>query len=299
MTRLHTQFKTTLILIILSSLSATTVFATIVPKMTFQELMDNSSLVFRGRVLATKNLTHTEDSEIPHTEVRFKIHEVLFGELDKKPLILTLPGGQRADKPDGRPGSYVQFIGAPIFTQGATYLVFLKDGDWQFTPVTNWSHGVFRESELNGERILVDQSGHNIQNLDQNGFSKGQRTHPSEQEQFAKSLGFETLDNEENADTYDHSNRATEAVSPNRPKPAQHVLGQLKTKIHNYRTKKTPAQSIRTKGKKRALKSRHLPIDRLHSKPAKNLARDPRPIPKSPAPSSVPVDTLPNKKGNN
>ena len=51
-------------------------------------------------------------------------------------------------------------VGAPVFEKGNAYFVFLRNGDWNITPVTNWYHSFFREVEVKGNTLLLNTGGY-------------------------------------------------------------------------------------------------------------------------------------------
>lgn len=136
-------------------------------RMSAEDLFQKTGLIFVGRVLAVDTAAGGDIDAL--TRVTFRIEKFLGAVPAGEDIELSLPGGHLSD------GSFVEIVGAPQFAIGHTYLVFLRDGPWENTPVTNWSHSVFREEVVDGRSYFVSPSGHCVERFDARGFYPGPR----------------------------------------------------------------------------------------------------------------------------
>lgn len=149
--------------------TASQAFATSVPRMSFDELVDKTALIFIGTVLESDPSQFDEKRNEPVTKVTFLIDETLKGTYSDSQLTLFIPGGVYAD------GSILEYENSPVYVEGNTYLVFVRDGPWYVTPITNWLHSTFREEEVADRRVWVNQFGQAVTAVDDSGFSVGPR----------------------------------------------------------------------------------------------------------------------------
>lgn len=160
-------------------------WATRVPKLATKELFQKTALVFVGTAKAAPEICKGMDG--PCTGVGFTEIEVVAGKLDNRQEIsFALPEGALPD------GTSLKIAGAPDFIPGVRYLVFIRGGDWQLTPVTNWFHSVFREVRLGarGEAVLfADHQGLAITGLNETGFQLGERIAPPHDLQRSSATG--------------------------------------------------------------------------------------------------------------
>lgn len=142
--------------------------ATRVPKMNMKELITKTGLIFIGTVV---NLDRCSQEESPCTRVVFGNLEIINGKAPDKELAFLLPEGMLKD------GSYLRVVGAPTFSKGERYLVFVRSGDWHITPVTNWFHSSFREITIQGlpnVTFFVNYDGRAVKDITESGFVLGQ-----------------------------------------------------------------------------------------------------------------------------
>ena len=88
------------------------------------------------------------------TEVAFEVLEVLAGTAPATQLTFNLPEGQLAGL-----RRFVRIGGTPSFVEGHNYLVFLRNGSWQFSPIVNWKRGVLHETVVDGTKYMTRMNG--------------------------------------------------------------------------------------------------------------------------------------------
>lgn len=170
---------------LLAALSSS-VMAANVPQMTFDELLKNTSIAFRGKVIK-RNPGHYDRSRAePVTRIVFQIDQVLFGATQQQQLEFYIPGGRYPS------GEVLEYDSAPVFNEGSDYLVFVRDGPWSVTPVTNWWHSAFRETTIAGETVMVNQLGQGVTSVGEAGFEVGQQISQSETALIARDEGVST-----------------------------------------------------------------------------------------------------------
>lgn len=170
-------------------LTAPQTMATTVPQMKFDELVDKTALAFIGTVVESDPTQFDEERNEPVTKVTFLVDEVLKGTPSDDELTFFIPGGMYPD------GSYLEYEGSPVFVEDNTYLVFVRDGPWHITPITNWQHSTFRQADVAEQteeaegakkralkkRVWVDQTGRAVTKVDETGFHVGPRVSLPEQ----------------------------------------------------------------------------------------------------------------------
>jgi hypothetical protein len=130
-----------------------------------EQMVADSALIFVGK--ATNVDSSIGAARDPRTRVSFEVEEVVMGSAPGKTFDLELPGGTLPN------GEFLAIAGAPAFSTGETYLVFLRSGDWSVTPVTHWQHGLYRQVEVGGEQYFVNGSGRGIERVGSEGFVAG------------------------------------------------------------------------------------------------------------------------------
>jgi hypothetical protein len=148
--------------------------ATTVPKMGMETLLQKTSIVFLGMVKDVD--PQCEGDKKPCTRVTFVDITVIKGPGKYQELTFFLPEGILED------GTFLKIAGAPHFEPGERYLVFIRNGDWHLTPVTNWFHSVHREVRF-GEKdkkrtFFVDYQGRAVVDVNEKGFKLGERIAP-------------------------------------------------------------------------------------------------------------------------
>lgn len=143
---------------------AATVQATKVPKLSMEQLMARSGLVFVGRVV---EVDPNAGEKEPLTRVTFAPMKVLKGAAQNEKITFYIPGGAFPD------GTFMRVLGSPVFIPEETYLVFVRAGKWHLTPVTNWYHSVFWEVSIGGKRYLASLNGRAVVGVDDSGFKLG------------------------------------------------------------------------------------------------------------------------------
>jgi len=128
-------------------------------------LIDGSGLVFIGEALSVD--TQAGEGREVRTRVQFEVSEVLLGASPGDEFALELPGGTLPS------GEFLAIAGAPAFSPDETYLVFVRNGSWSLTPITQWQHGVYRQVEVDGERYFVNASGRCIERVGDEGIVPG------------------------------------------------------------------------------------------------------------------------------
>ena len=129
-----------------------TASATTVVPPSFEELVDGSTLVFRGRVTAVQSGWSGEGAQ-RHlaTRVTFAVERALKGEVPAT-LMLEFMGGER----DGR---RFEIAGLPKFATGERGVFFVENRDGRLCPLMRLRHGRYRVAQdgANGaERVTRD-----------------------------------------------------------------------------------------------------------------------------------------------
>lgn len=143
--------------------------ATNVPRMSFDDLVDNTALAFVGTVIESDPTHFDEQRNEPATKVTFLIDEVLKGTPSGPEVAFVIPGGEYPN------GEILEYENSPVFLENETYVIFVRDGPWTITPITNWWHSAFRSAEVDGKQVLVNQFGQAVTKIDDEGFSVGPR----------------------------------------------------------------------------------------------------------------------------
>lgn len=129
--------RTLLILLTVWSHAWTPGWATTVRAPSFEELVDGSALVFRGRVESVQNVWSGEDAN-RHlaTRVVFVVETVLKGS-PGGPLTLEFMGGERD-------GKRFDVEGMPRFAVGERGVFFVERSENRFCPIRRLRHGRYR-----------------------------------------------------------------------------------------------------------------------------------------------------------
>ena len=295
--------------------------------MAFDDLVDKTALAFTGTVIESDPTHFDETRQEPVTKVTFLINEVMKGETSDQDLELFLPGGVYPN------GEVLEYENAPVFQDNETYLVFVRGGPWSITPITNWWHSAFREAEVDGKRMLINQFGRAVTKVDGNGFAVGPRVSLPEQTLMSRSRAQRSFDRVQPTDTQLlerntvklRDDDSSEAVVPLRPevftatKPcagcadATTILGSTSEMIH-ARMMVAP-DALASPGAKRSVQpdtgrvmSRARPMIALHADRAKlttslgtftpslNVIASPT---KPSVDESIDVDTFPQEDSEN
>jgi hypothetical protein len=136
--------------LLLYALGAAQVHATVLQELTFEELVTQSQLVFRGVVLRTE--TEAADGLV-YTRVWFRVDEVLRGEAPADEFPLRFVGGTDAS-------SQVEVAGQYLPAVGAHAVWFVRDAyESMVNPLTGWHQGAFPIETAADGRQLLDLSG--------------------------------------------------------------------------------------------------------------------------------------------
>jgi hypothetical protein len=109
---------------------------------TTDELMTEATLIFEGTVVdvshRNSDVLSSDDVEMPHTFVTFKIDRVFKGASEAKDYItLRMQSG-----PDGR-GNTLIIPGIPQFELGDHQIIFVHGNGVRICPVVGWEQGQF------------------------------------------------------------------------------------------------------------------------------------------------------------
>lgn len=132
-------------------LGAAAVHATTVMPPTFEQLVDGSTLIFRGRVTAVETVWQGEGAQRHlNTRVTFTVEKTLKGDAAET-LTLDFMGGQVG-------GRRLEIAGLPRFAEGERGVFFVESRDGLVCPIRRWRHGRYRVAidETGVERIARD-----------------------------------------------------------------------------------------------------------------------------------------------
>ena len=125
--------------------------ATSVLPPSFEELVHQSTLVFRGKVVAVESIwkEHAGKRHLT-TQVRLEVERVLKGDQTAS-LLLTFIGGERD-------GYRMQVLGMPQFVAGDHGVFFVESTSNHFCPLVRLRHGKYRiTTDVDGTaRVLRD-----------------------------------------------------------------------------------------------------------------------------------------------
>jgi hypothetical protein len=179
---MNSRFVGPLVLSLLGLL-APTADASSFRQFTLEELLAASPLIVRATATDVDPLGHEDSEGTPCTVVQLKVLETLKGNPGGTELSFCNSGGITAEGVVSMP------IGLPAFTEGSTYLLFLQPKGWMFTPVVNWSAGMFREVRHENRAVYVSSSGESVVDLLAEGFDLGITVDESEQLRLLKRHG--------------------------------------------------------------------------------------------------------------
>jgi hypothetical protein len=129
--------------------SVSTLHATVLQELTFEQLVTQSQLVFRG--VALRGATETVDGLV-YSRVWFRVDEVLRGEAPDTEFSLRFLGG------DSDTAS-VEVAGQYLPTIGTHAVWFVRDPyDPLVNPLTGWHQGVFPINTTEAGQQLLDLS---------------------------------------------------------------------------------------------------------------------------------------------
>lgn len=141
--------------------------ATYVPKMDTKSLVSGTALVLEGTVSEVD--TAAGDENGPKTRVTFTVDEVVFGDYAGSKMTFELPVGELPD------GTFMMISNSPFFDEGQSYLLFVRDGDWNLTPVTNWNHSYFRKVEQGNVPYFVSETGRGVSQIGETGIDLAEK----------------------------------------------------------------------------------------------------------------------------
>lgn len=128
------------------ALASPATHATVLRELTFDELVAESQLIFRGEVLRTD--TETADGLV-YTRAWFRVDELVAGVAPPADFSLRFVGGDTGTTQVDVAGQYLPAVG-----EQAVWFVRNPD-EPQVNPLTGWQQGVFRvETGADGEQLL-------------------------------------------------------------------------------------------------------------------------------------------------
>ncbi len=136
--------------------------ATSVVPPSFDELVQGSSLVFRGEVTGVRVGVSGEAGERhPATFVTFAVERVLKGAADKS-ITLEFMGGELA-------GRRLLIVGLPRFVPGERGIFFIENQAGRLCPIMRLRHGRYRvvKDAVNGSEHVARDDGSPLRVLDQ------------------------------------------------------------------------------------------------------------------------------------
>lgn len=128
--------RTRLLLALLAGLSGPlAASATTVVPPDFDQLVQSSDYVIRGRVKSLRNEIRVRDGrELPFTQAEIEVKEVIAG-TPPPSVVLTMLGGRTSD------GGQLTIEGVPQFTVGDEDILFVQGNGTNFYPLTAVMHG--------------------------------------------------------------------------------------------------------------------------------------------------------------
>ncbi|MCM2276349.1 MAG: hypothetical protein NDI75_16330 [Candidatus Didemnitutus sp.] len=140
-----------LIFVLLAALAgALAASATTVVPPDFDQLVQSSDYVIRGRVKSLRNEIRMRDGrELPFTQVAIEVKEVIAG-APPAAVVLTMLGGRTSD------GGQLTIEGVPQFTVGDEDVLFVRGNGTNFHPLNAVMHGRYPvkfDKKLNREYI--------------------------------------------------------------------------------------------------------------------------------------------------
>lgn len=135
---------------LLAVLGGTRVQATVLQELSFEELITQSQLIFRGEVL--RSATEATDGLV-YTRLWFRVDEVVRGEAPAPEFSLRFVGGSSGDTQLEVAGQYLPAVGDHA-------VWFVRDAyEAMVNPLTGWHQGAFPIETAADGRQLLDLSG--------------------------------------------------------------------------------------------------------------------------------------------
>jgi len=142
--------RTIALLLLAALFGSSSLHATVLQDLGFEQLVNESQLVFQGTVVRSE--TETAEGLI-HTRVWFSIGAVIRGEAPQGEFSLRFVGGESA-------GTHVEVAGQKIPVPGEHAVWFVRDVyDAMVNPLTGWYQGVFPVETLPDGTQVLDLSG--------------------------------------------------------------------------------------------------------------------------------------------
>lgn len=139
------------LLLLATLLAVAPLHATVLQELEFEDLVQQSQLVFLGTVLRSE--TETGDGLV-HTRVWFSVEEVIAGDAPGDEFSLRFVGGDDGNR-------HVDVAGQYIPAAGLRGIWFVRDPlDHQVNPLTGWQQGAFPVQVQADGTQLLDLSGH-------------------------------------------------------------------------------------------------------------------------------------------
>ena len=137
------------------------VHATSIRQLNLNEVVRSSALIFSGEVIASKAAWNESRSRIK-TKVRFRIDQIIKGELATQELELSFAGGT-VDAVEQR----VQAMVYPKLGEKGVF--FVSDTErTMVNPLVGWTQGHFKEVIIGGQARMVTASGQAVMGLNLN-----------------------------------------------------------------------------------------------------------------------------------
>lgn len=151
---------------------AAPVHATTVLYQNFDDLVDKSEVVLKGRVKNKESFKNNEGGIF--TYVTLDNIEVISGDYNEKEYIMLLEGGDV--------GAEIQEIpGTPEFEDGERVILFVSGNGKSPVPLVGWSQGLFRvkKAQDTNQDIVTDSNGNRIFAIEGNAVKKENRFNDS------------------------------------------------------------------------------------------------------------------------
>lgn len=153
-----------------------------------KSLAEDSAAIVRARVTAMDARAFDARLNAPFTKVLLEVLEVISGEVQDKRIEMHLRGGLHPD------GNLEWFHEVPMLTEGNTYVLFLRGGEWDATPFADMRAGALRESVADGKPVLVDADGKAMTEFDDERINFGKKVVASEFVEYTTKLGWSFQD---------------------------------------------------------------------------------------------------------
>ena len=138
---------------------SSTAYATSVVEVTLEEMLQNSALVFEGRVIDVK--VHENANRVIHTQITFEIDDVIKGEVKGRKITLGFLGGELADRKLS-----IAEMQMPVLHERGIYFVESPTRK-QVNPLYGWSQGHLRiEQDPAGTERVFTGSGRPVMGVE-------------------------------------------------------------------------------------------------------------------------------------